>query len=171
MHAGLVLRIEKSLDRGASAIFAGACGYAAFVGLGARVHQPSLAALATGAGAFAYLVSLGALNRVQPNARKMRVPIFDVREIEPFNPPELLLTDRHEPRKADEEPLLLDDLLAEIGPQSRVVRLFDAAAMPTPGQLDARIRDRLEGGSNPPEPQDASQALHEALAELRQSLR
>jgi hypothetical protein len=66
---------------------------------------------------------------------------------------------------------VLDDILAEIGPEARVVRLFDRKAMPTPGQLKSRIDDHI--GQAPPRaaPSDASQALSEALAELRRSLR
>jgi hypothetical protein len=85
---------------------------------------------------------------------------------------ELLLTDADrltenvaDSRRDDE--LLLDDVLAELGSDSRVVRLFDASAMPTPGQLKSRIDEHLSRGSMP----DASQALHDALADLRRSLR
>ena len=85
---------------------------------------------------------------------------------------ELLLTDAdrlHAP--ADAEPLVLDDLLAELGSDSRVVRLFDRKAMPTPGQLKSRIDDHLEQGERRSGASDASQALSDALAELRRSLR
>ena len=86
-------------------------------------------------------------------------------------PPELLLTETwHEPPPAEAEPLVLDDILAELGPDSRVVRLFDPAAMPTPGQFSARIERHLAGSSPPAAAEDASQALHDALAELRRSL-
>jgi hypothetical protein len=49
--------------------------------------------------------------------------------------------------------------------------LFDPAAMPTPAQLNARIERHLETGAPPAPSQDASQALHDALADLRRSLR
>ena len=98
---------------------------------------------------------------------------------------ELLLTDgdRVGPAAArgDDQPLVLDDILAEIGPDARVVRLFDRKAMPapklTPGQLQSRIADHLADGAprfappNTPIAPDASQALSDALAELRRSLR
>jgi hypothetical protein len=98
---------------------------------------------------------------------------------------ELLLTDsdRVDPdaKPADQGPLVLDDILAEIGPEARVVRLFDRRAMPvpgpTPGQLQLRIADHLGDGApqfappNTSAPSDASQALSAALAELRRSLR
>jgi hypothetical protein len=98
---------------------------------------------------------------------------------------ELLLTDSDRvdagAKAADQGPLDLDDILAELGPEARVVRLFDRKAMPTPapthGQLQSRIADHLGDGapqfapSNTPAPSDASQALSAALAELRRSLR
>jgi len=67
--------------------------------------------------------------------------------------------------------LLLDDILAQLGPDSRVVRLFDPDAMPTPGQLKSRIDRHLEPAHGPPELPDAGQALHDALDELRRSIR
>lgn len=86
---------------------------------------------------------------------------------------ELLLTDsdRLHPigREAPDE-LVLEDILAELGPESRVVRLFDPSAMPTPAQLNARIERHLGEESAPIAPPDASQALYDALAELRRSL-
>jgi hypothetical protein len=86
---------------------------------------------------------------------------------------ELLLTnaDRLHSAPAEDEPLILDDILAEIGPDARVVRLFDRRSMPTPGQLKSRIDGHLQQASTPTAPVDASQALSEALAELRRSLR
>ena len=76
---------------------------------------------------------------------------------------------------ADE--LLLDDVLIEVAPGSRVSRLF-AASEPTPGDLVVRIEDYL--GDNrraavveaaEQRPVDASAALHAALANIRSSLR
>jgi hypothetical protein len=120
------------------------------------------------------------------------VRVFDVREIETAEPDELLLTAADElgdellltdaDRVGDEllltdrvglvsqadEMLILDDILAELGPDSRVVRLFDRKAMPTPGQLKSRIDHHIGQG---PAQSDASQALSDALAELRRSLR
>jgi len=88
---------------------------------------------------------------------------------------ELMLTDadRLDPTLPDSDELVLDDILTELAPDSRVVRLFDPAAMPTPGQLNRRIEQHLGGTAPPaaPAPTDASQALYEALSELRRSLR
>jgi len=62
-------------------------------------------------------------------------------------------------------------VLADVSSDSRVVRLFDPAAMPTPGQLQARIDRHLDGGTSQSPSPDASEALLEALADLRRSLR
>jgi hypothetical protein len=83
---------------------------------------------------------------------------------------ELVLTDADRLHTSADE-LVLDDILAELGPNSRVVRLFDPSAMPTPGQLNARIEQHLHGTPSPAAHTDASQALYEALSELRRSLR
>jgi hypothetical protein len=90
---------------------------------------------------------------------------------------ELLLTNgqRLDPpvrSPADAEELLLDDVLAELKPDSRVVRLFNPADVPTAGELKARIDRHLGEGMNPaaPRQQDDSQALYDALANLRRSL-
>jgi hypothetical protein len=87
-----------------------------------------------------------------------------------INANELLLTEADR-LDGSGEPLVLDDILAEIGPDSRVVRLFDRAAMPTPGQLKCRIDDHLRDAAAPAPSSDAAQALSDALAELRRSLR
>jgi hypothetical protein len=115
------------------------------------------------------------LARTAPGERRFLVPIFAVAPIEPVGLDELLLTDAdrfgpsHSPTAAG-EPLELNDILEAIGPESRVVRLFDSAAMPTPRELMDRIGGHLEVSAPPAAPPDASQALYDALAELRQSL-
>ena len=165
----------------------------------------ALAALMAAAGLAAFLAcnrSLAAAARREPD---FALSIFDVREIEIFEPEELFLTDadRLEPSElllteadqmrsteldgelvlteadrlvpsatqAGEEPLVLDDILAQIGPGARVVRLFDPKKMPSPGQLKSRIDSHLGERTPPSQSTDASQALSEALAELRRSLR
>lgn len=68
--------------------------------------------------------------------------------------------------------LLLDDPLPAPAPDSRVVQLFADGRMPTAGQLKQRIDRHLAGTERaPPVKHDASDALSEALAELRRSLR
>ena len=170
MQAGSVALIEENVDRAASALFAAAAGYAAYAALAGHNAQLLSAIEAASAAALAYWLCLRALGAVQPEKRRLPVPVFDVRQIEEAEPPELLLTDTWDEPPAAEEPLVLDDILAELGPDSRVVRLFDASAMPTPGQFSARIDRHLAGGSSAASAEDASQALRDALAELRRSL-
>lgn len=184
MHGVSVVRIEKAVDRAAAAVFALACGYAAYAWF-AAVAGPFLLAKTAAAGVFAYLLCLRALTSVQPLSPRLAVPPFEVGDIEMdelllterYEPDELLLTERYEADElllteryeSAEEPLVLDDILDQLSPDSRVVRLFDPAAMPTPAQLKSRIDRHLDGAA--PEAPDASQALHDALAELRRSIR
>jgi hypothetical protein len=154
MELGFLGRVEKAIDGAASALLAGAVGYAVYVYLAMRGGETAIALKSAAASALALVVSFRALGAVHPR-KLLPVPIFDVREIEPI--------DVVAPA---EEPLALDDILAELGPDSRVVRLFDPASMPSPAELSARIDRRRHPASV-----DASEALHEALAELRRSLR
>lgn len=90
---------------------------------------------------------------------------------------EPLLLDTPYDELADVEALLLEDALPEPDPASRVVRLFAAQQVPTPGQLKDRIDRHLAAGTmhrvrefEGPAP-DASDALFAALSELKRSLR
>ena len=69
--------------------------------------------------------------------------------------------------------LLLDDPLPAPSPDSRVVQLFAEGRMPTAGQLKHRIDRHLASDSGPVDDVaiDATDALTDALAELRRSLR
>jgi len=84
---------------------------------------------------------------------------------------ELLLTDVDRIGATPADLLVLDDILAEIGPDSRVVRLFDRKSMPTPGQLKSKIDSHLDRAPQSAASEEAAQALSDALAELRRSLR
>jgi len=192
MDAGLIDRIESGAERSASALFAGAVAYAAYGLLVATGVQSQVGLAAAGVGALAYLPCSKALRAIGCRGGRFRLPDFAVPELafagapeelllterlaleelmltERLNPDELVLTEND--RVDARGPLDLDDILAEMGPDSRVVRLFDPKAMPTPGQLHARIDDHLEDGTAQSAPSDASQALSAALAELRRSLR
>jgi len=198
MNAGLIDRIETSIDRAASALFGAAVGFAAYAALGTVVAHPELIVCCAAAAIAAHLVCGSVLARVTRGRPHFAVPIFDVRDVEIFEElnelvlddcdrldhelvlteadrldrDELLLTDSDRLVAADREgALVLDDILAEFGPDSRVVRLFDRKTMPTPGQLKHRIDNHLEQGDAPAPAPDASQALSDALAELRRSLR
>jgi len=183
MTPGVIDRIETSTERFASASFGAAVGYAAYVGLGALVTLPELAVCAVAAAIVANLACSRTLRAFSRGGAQFKVRAFDVREIEPIEdelqltdadrvePAELVLTDAERLDLRHPEPLELDDVLAELGPDSRVVRLFDRKAMPTPGQLKSRIDHHHGQGASAAAHSDASQALSDALAELRRSLR
>ena len=171
MKAALAQRIEKTVDSVASALFATAVGYAAYSWLRLRIGNPVLALESGSATAVALLLSRRMLAAVGAGARVTRVQIFDVREIDeiPADEEPLELVDIFVP--ASEQPLDLQDVLAQINSDARVVRLFDPAAMPTAGELRNRIDDHLHQMPDATQSTDAAQALHDALAELRRSLR
>ena len=185
MDARLINRVETCTEAVAAALFGGSVAYAVYGWLGAGVSQVQLAATASGAGLVAFFLCFGAMRMVVQRQPDLPVSIFNVRDIAFEDIDELLLTnaDRlnsEEPLltktdqldgQAHDEPLVLDDILAEIGPEARVVRLFDRKTMPTPGQLKSRIDSHLGQGPSAAAASDASQALSEALAELRRSLR
>lgn len=170
MRGRAVERIEAAIDATAATLFAAAIGFTAAAllrGLLGHLQREIAAAAAFGG---AYFVSLRALRKVAATQASLALADFAVAPFEAAEPDELLLTDadRLQPAgsPARDEPLVLDDILSRIDPGARVVRLFDPSAMPTPGQLRARIDRHLDEGA----PQDDSQALFEALAQLRRSL-
>lgn len=190
MDCALATRIEKAAEQSAAASLALACAFAASVLLGASFAHPPAVAGAVGVGGIVFVATRRFLARIAAT-RALPVRVFDVRTIDPVPEPakvpeqlllthvqppanaldELLLTDVHAPSsEPGEEPLVLDDVLAELGPDSRVVRLFDRAAMPTPAQLKSRIDAHLSREAVDAPAPDASQALHDALAELRRSI-
>lgn len=148
-----IRRAEALIDLGAAAALGAAvawlCVQLAFGPLAAAV-----------AGLFGLAAAAGALGHVRPEAISFQLAGFDPCDLDPT---ELLLTE------VDRQELVLDDALAPADPKSRVVRLFEVSAMPTPGELKARI-DRHLGGPQSAPP-DATQALFDALADLRSSLR
>jgi hypothetical protein len=182
-------RIEAGVERIAAALFAGATAYASYRWMSGVYGEPQVGALSAAAAVVAFFLCTRGLRSI-PVEQRFDLPAFGVPPIEPID--ELLLTDanRLQPLEAHDlgellltdsdrfhplerdasDELVLEDILAELGPDSRVVRLFDPAAMPTPGQLNARIERHLGEESAPTAPADASQALYDALAELRRSL-
>ena len=158
-------RIEAGVDSTAAAIFAAGTAAVLFL-LGASDLYLTVASAIAFAGCYYGLRS------IDPGYQDFALPAFEVQQIQSVEIEELVLTEVDRcPDPAATEPLVLDDILAEIGPDSRVVHLFDRDAMPTPGQLSARIDRHLQDSEGASVPQDASQALNEALAELRRSLR
>ena len=168
MTGRIAARFESIVDLGAAALLAAAIAY----GLHSLIAG---SASAWGGGAAAFALAFAGLRRVEPEPRYFKVSDFVIQPPASAARPELLLTEADRfippPTHAEEDlVLVLDDILAEIAPDSRVVRLFDPAAMPTPGQLKDRIDRHLDGGCPPGPSPDASQALHDAIAELRRSL-
>jgi hypothetical protein len=174
-----------------------------------------------------YLLSFRFLGSVQPDARKLPVREFRLREVEPLEPeefedfepskfraferaevqallpgpcadtpqlPELLLTDTYQPEpqlkleqtseppklelteEVEAQPPVEQEIarpepdLEQTRPQSRVVSLFDAAAMPTPGQLGTQVDRHLQREPAAVQSAEAAQALQDALAELRRAI-
>ena len=149
---------EALLEWGASALLAAAIGWAS-----ATLGNSTLVGIAT----FAVLLPMGvvAMKRVDREAEtKLDLSEFAVEPLE----------------AAAEDELLLDDPLAEIAPDSRVATMF-VVDQETPGAMVARIADYL--GDRAPRPRsspdagegegsaDAGAALHNALANIRASLR
>jgi hypothetical protein len=196
MDAGLIERIESGAEAGAAALFAAAASYAAYGLATVAGVQPQLALGAAAAGLLAYLPCSWALGLAAGRKRPFVLATYTPRDFEfseaveelllterVSSTDELLLTDRvtqndeliltDKDRLDSNSPLVLDDIAAQVGPNSRVVRLFDPKAMPaaTPGELQSRIAGHLGDGASSRAPSDASQALSAALAELRRSLR
>lgn len=168
MDTRIAQRIEGVASVAAAAIFAVAVAFA--------VSRVTDSPVTVGAGAAAALFSaLQILRSIAPNDCELSLTPFEPAELVIEESDELLLTDAdrvdHAQSRDVEDVLVLDDILTELGDESRVVRLFDASTMPSPGQLKARIDRHLDRTHSQGAPPDASEALHEALAELRRSLK
>ena len=160
-----IRRAEAIIDFGAAAALGAAVAW-----LCVKLAFGMVSAAA--AGLFGLAAAGAALRQVRPQASSFRLADFDACDLDPA---ELLLTSADRPEavaidcRPDRQELVLDDALPPADPESRVVRLFDVSAMPTPGELKARIDRHLAAPQ--PGPPDATQALFDALAELRSSLR
>ena len=118
----------------------------------------AVAPLALGVIACALVVAL--LRRFRQAGEAFAMPRFERVEIEPEVGAELA-----------EPELLLDDVLGAPESHSRVVRLFDATRVRGGGELQAGALLSCSAVRPTPTPPDATEALHDALAALRQSLR
>ncbi len=183
MGGRTVQRIETAIDAVAAALFATAIGFAVGYPLRGSVNHPQLEIIVAAALISSYFLCMRVLRSIAVSALRHPLPEFAVLALEYGPLDELVLTDddrwqlpSDEPliltaadrlHPADVEPLMLDDILAEIDAESRVVRLFDPSSVPTPAELKDRIDRHLDETAPPP---DASHALYEALAELRRSL-
>lgn len=132
---------ERLVDHAASACFGGAVAFAAYAAMAPIVALPALAALTAAAGALAYAMACHLLGRIERAASA-----------------------------APLDELLLDEALVAPDGNSTLVRLFDPAAMPTSRQI-AALTGRMAIDPSLAAPPDASQALRDALGELRRSLR
>ncbi len=159
MGSSRVQWIEAGVDTGAALLFALAVAFVVFAGSADPALRLAVPALA-------FAASFYALRGIDPTPA-FDVAAFKCSDFAPAEADELVLTDADRLAPAE---LLLDRALVHIGPGSRVVRLFEPAAMPTPGELKARIDRHLTAGHQTPNA-DASGALFEALSELRRSLR
>ncbi len=173
MDGARAQQIESTVIAVASAAFAAAAGFTvwAFSHSLSTLRPIPASALAAACAILGFAVCrsiLGAIDRA-PAAYPLNP--FDLAAIDTVpavEVDELILTDAD---RLNGEPLELDDVLAELSPDSRVVRLFDPRNMPTPGELGARIDRKLGNASVLRPPVDESQDLFDALAELRRSLR
>ncbi len=156
-----------ALEAVPSALFGTSAGFC--TGKVMRLAPLSFLPLAVGAAAFA--VAWLVLRLFRGNQPQFPMPVFDPADYEPeiaeAVADELLLEERVEPE--EEEELLLEVRAWPTAEDSRVIRLFDPARMPTAGELQQRI-DRHLQSPNRVIP-DAAQELHDAIAALRQSLR
>jgi len=182
MNASRAERLERAIDVAAAAVLAATVGFAALRAGGSGVTVGAVVAAA-------FLVTVRVLTSIGPVSSAFAIGTFALEPLPvAIEPEELLLTDADrlnadepsvngdellltEVHGAGSDELVLDDVLAKLGEESRVVRLFDPSAMPTPGELRARIDRHLDSSDLPLLSADASRALHDALAELRRSLR
>jgi hypothetical protein len=174
MNARSIERIQTIVEQAACILLAGAVAFATYRSLGALVRAPQFGVCVAVSALVAYfLASLGFFQR---SAKLQQFPMvdFEPSTFELSEPDELVLGESDmlpaQPKPSDPDLLILDEIIDELGPNSRVVRLFDRSAMPIPGSLKSRIDARLGQGRSPSTLPDASQALSEALAELRRSL-
>jgi hypothetical protein len=170
--------VEAALDWIAAAVLAGAVAFSAFELLSHSLTAPQRLICALAAGLLAFTTSARLLRRAGAKRPSFELRTFAFPDLSFEEVEELVLTDAdrlhpvaHEVAHERPDELVLDDILDELGPDARVVRLFDPAAMPTPGQLNARIEQHLHPANPAAALGDASEALYEALSELRRSLR
>src|SRR3982751_3020786 len=121
------------MDAFAAAVLAAAAAFAA-LRLGVSPASAAIVAVAT------LLVASRLLRSFPAEAPAFALAAFDLERIPSAGAlDELLLTDSdrlHRPlASACADELVLDDVLAGLGEDSRVVRLFDASAMPSPAEF------------------------------------
>lgn len=174
-----LLELAAALAPATAAAFAGAR-------LGPIYGWPMTPALLVGFAA-TFAMAYGAVRLVPAEARLFALPVVEqaILAIDAAPDDVLWLDERleHEELLLDERwtevspsdlvaELLLDDPLPAADPHSRVVQLFAVGRVPTAGQLKSRIDQHLAEGRRPViELRDDSDALSEALADLRRSIK
>lgn len=133
-----------------------------------EARQPVAMGVAMVGGALGWLFVRGAGG----GTARMALPEFMIVAVEPET------VEPAVPKAIDDEVLILDQRVDVEAAPRRVVSLFGGNEVPTPGELQRRIAVHLSAHSAPPVPgtaphavPDASDALFEALADLRRSLR
>lgn len=168
MDAALVRRLEIGIDGAASAALATAVAFATSRWVEPWMVQPQLGTFVALAGAATLGLCWMGLSWVDARPQEFPAGMFDLGVLAPSrSKSDLVLADA----ERIDDALLLEDVLADVGPDSRVTRLFDPQTMPTPGQLKARIDHHLDRDPDRETPHspapDDSQALLDALADLR----
>ena len=160
--------LNRAVDLAAAGIFAAASGYSVLL-----LSESQAGSAAATAGAF--VIALTILRQIA-DAPQFAMPDFAITFVEPEGGdelPELLLTELSELLLTDvfaeDGELLLEDRLVNPHDNSRVIRLFDPRTLPTAG-VHERI-ERCEGARDKAAYPDATAELHQALADLRSSLR
>jgi hypothetical protein len=182
MGARRIEKIETAIGVAAAASLAAASGFAGYRIAAGLTSSTGMVIVSAVSAIIAYLAGQFLLRIFGGKPKPFPQPNFDIAPIAPVplaDLGELVLSDAdslgelvlNEADRLDDRPLMLDDVLAGVEPNSRVVQLFDPAAMPTAGQLKARIDHHLDGGTPHFPSPDASEALFAALADLRRSLR
>jgi hypothetical protein len=169
-------RLDWLVELGGASALGLAAGFAALK-VAPSFAFPGPAAMTAG-GLACFSLGMAAMRAVRPVS-----PVLELVEfaIEPIQVDVLLLDEiLEEPLLLDEVygdgALLLDDPLVEPDQAARVVQLFAAPPLPTPGQIKERIDRHLAGAprrtpaeASPPQP-DATDALYAALNDLKRSL-
>jgi hypothetical protein len=168
MRAVDAQRIEMVAGFCAAASLAAAVGFAVFQAVGLVAGLAGMVAAGSLSALVAYRAGTTLIRLLEGAPKPFPQPMFEIANIDRVIMDELVLTEND---RLAAGPLVLDDVLREIAPDSRVVQLFDRSAMPSPAQLKVRIDRHLEGETSHFSSPDASEALFEALADLRRSLR
>ena len=162
-------RIERATDASAALLLASAVAFAMH-NFASDARLTALAVLIAGSGAY------DGLRRIRPTRTGFAMAFEAVPLALPEPVEELVLGEADAPQMPPSdtselaEAMLLDDALLPVSQDSRVVQLFGPRGPTAVVELMDRI-ERHFGQAAEPEREDASEALLEALFDLRRSLR